>query len=507
MGLTAILVFSAAALLGRALLAWRPAARRVLNAALLAAGVLAVYALQSSSPLRGADFWLPSLSIWLAVAAWLLARPSMPAAATQPAAPVPPAGRRERLRPYAPGVGALALVLLLGLTRYSAPLCCLGPSRPPALPALLPGLALAAAAAALAAWLAAGRPHLAASSGIVLLLAALLALKTPALALALSAGLRRLSGQSAALAAPGDLAWVGFSYLAFRLVHTLREAQQGKLPALRLDEFLIYALFPAAYTAGPIDRAPRFIGELRVLNGEALPSRAAPAPAAPGEDLLAGGRRILGGVVKKFVLADSLALLALNPENALQVQSTGWMWLLLLGYTLRIYLDFSGYTDIAIGIARLLGLHLPENFDRPYLKTNLTAFWNSWHITLAQWFRAYYFNPFTRWLRSRPHKPPVWLVVLLAQFSTMALIGLWHGVSWNFFAWGAWHGLGLFVHNRYSDWLRPRSAFLDERPALQRAAAATGWLLTFLFVALGWVWFALPQPAQALAVLRTLFGG
>ncbi len=105
-------------------------------------------------------------------------------------------------------------------------------------------------------------------------------------------------------------------------------------------------------------------------------------------DDLAGLTRILTGCLKKFVLADSLALFALNPQNAVQTASAAWMWLLLLAYALRIYFDFAGYTDIALGLARLVGLQLPENFDRPYLKQNLTAFWNSWHITLSQWFRT-----------------------------------------------------------------------------------------------------------------------
>jgi len=96
------------------------------------------------------------------------------------------------------------------------------------------------------------------------------------------------------------------------------------------------------------------------------------------------------GLFKKFALADSLALIALNAVNAGQVKSSGWMWLILYAYAFQIYFDFSGYTDIAIGMGRWLGIRLPENFAHPYLKPNLTLFWNSWHITLAQWFRAYF---------------------------------------------------------------------------------------------------------------------
>jgi D-alanyl-lipoteichoic acid acyltransferase DltB (MBOAT superfamily) len=281
----------------------------------------------------------------------------------------------------------------------------------------------------------------------------------------------------------------------------LREKQAGKLPVFTLPEFAAYALFFPAYTAGPIDRAPRFITELRQRFSSPAGFQAEARPLAVADTLM-GGERILWGVFKKFVLADSLAIFALNAQNASQVQSAAWAWVMLLGYTLRIYLDFSGYTDTAIGLGQIIGLKLPENFARPYLQPNLTAFWNSWHMTLAQWFRAYYFNPLTRWLRTRPAKLSIGLVVFITQLSTMMLIGLWHGVTINFLMWGAWHGLGLFIHNRYLEWLRPYQDALEARPRLAQAMRLTGWAATFVFVMLGWVWFALPGFGQAI----TFFG-
>jgi alginate O-acetyltransferase complex protein AlgI len=296
-----------------------------------------------------------------------------------------------------------------------------------------------------------------------------------------------------------DLRWVGFSYLAFRLLHALRDRQMGRLPDYSLGEFAVYALFYPAYAAGPIDRSQRFIGELRKNESRVLRMDLAA--------ISTGGWRILIGIFKKFALADSLALIALSPQNASQVDGAGWTWLLLYAYALRIYFDFSGYTDIALGLANWMGFNLPENFDNPYLRQNLTAFWNSWHITLAQWFRAYFFNPVTRFLRMRPEKLPAWAVILIGQLGTMLLIGLWHGLTWNFAVWGAWHGLGLFVHNRWADWVRPRVAGLAGRPRLQRALAFGGWLLTFHYVVLGWVWFALPDMDKAWIIFRKLFGG
>jgi D-alanyl-lipoteichoic acid acyltransferase DltB (MBOAT superfamily) len=209
---------------------------------------------------------------------------------------------------------------------------------------------------------------------------------------------------------------------------------------------------------------------------------------------------------KKFVLADSLAMIALSPQNSAQTSSTLWLWVLLYAYGLRLYFDFSGYTDIAIGLGKFLGIQLPENFASPYTRVNLTAFWNSWHITLAQWFRAYVFNPLTRALRSKPEKFPAWLIVLAGQLSTMLLIGLWHGITWNFAVWGLWHAVGLFIHNRWSGWSRLRYTETSQPEGIQRMIALGGWFLTFQYVTLGWVWFALPTIPSSLDAFRKLLG-
>ncbi|MCL4261185.1 MAG: MBOAT family protein, partial [Anaerolineales bacterium] len=168
----------------------------------------------------------------------------------------------------------------------------------------------------------------------------------------------------------------------------------------------------------------------------------------------------------------------------------------------QIYFDFSGYTDIAIGIARLVGIKLPENFNSPYTKPNITQFWNSWHITLTQWIRSYFFNPFNRWIRG--YNIPAWTMLLLGQLATMFLIGLWHGITLNFILWGAWHGLGLFLQNRWSDFAKKR--FNINNPRAQKALHIGGVLLTFHFAALGWVFFALSSPVLSFNVIMKLFG-
>ncbi len=476
MTLIHILVFSGLSLAAAGLGRWLPG-ERFRSSLLIIVSLLAVYWLQPATAIHSLDFWLPTVSIGLAALVWAVV-----------------AQRDGELLRGSLKTGALILVTVaaLSLTRYFGPLCCLTPSRPPQVLMVAAGLAIIGGLVFLVIRLAGANRALTVAL-VVAILALFTVLKTEHLSIIASAGLRQVSGQSLELASPLDLRWLGFSYLAFRLLGALLDHHAGRLPAFTLGEFVTYALFFPAFTAGPIDRPQRFIGDLRH-----------PAGGFP-ERLVDGAWRILSGCFKKFVLADSLALLSLNGQNALQAQGATWMWAMLYAYSLRIYFDFSGYTDIALGLGKLLGFNLPENFAAPYLKTNLSAFWNSWHITLAQWFRAYVFNPLTRAMRSRK-ETPVWLILLAGQLSTMLLIGLWHGVSWNFAAWGAWHGLGLFIHNRWADWRRGKPSTQPVSSTRLRLAGFAGWFLTFNFATLGWVWFAMPDLTSALIVFQKLFG-
>jgi D-alanyl-lipoteichoic acid acyltransferase DltB (MBOAT superfamily) len=483
MTLLFILVFSACGL-G---IGWlRPG--RAFTGVVLVLSLLSIFWLQPLSPIRNLDFWLPMASIALTVFVWAVTFP----------------GETRSLQQALPGLAIITLVVIgIALTRYLDLLCCLTPLPPPQLLSVLMALALILGIWAAAYYLLPGKPSIAILA-VVVLVGLFIVIKSEALSEKASAWLRSLTGQSTELAASSDLAWLGFSFLAFRLLHAARDRQALRLPQYSLSEFAAYALYFPAVISGPIDRSQHFIGEV---------NKARDLQRQPGwqqratKNTIAGLQRILIGTFKKVVLADSLALFALNSQNAAQTSSTLWMWVLLLAYSLRIYLDFSGYTDIALGVSICMGISLPENFDRPYTKRNLTAFWNSWHMTLAGWFRSYVFNPFTRFLRSRNKDLQTWVVILCGQLLTMSLIGLWHGITWNFLIWGLWHGIGLFIQNRWSDWLGPR---LDERGFSSGASLALqtgGWLATFTYVCLGWVWFALPSPAAALSVFSLLFGG
>lgn len=482
---------------------------------LLAASLAAIFWLQPALPVRNLDFWLPVVSIGLVVLTWCSAQPLRDRAsvAQAEAGQEKPNSRGEgfSFRRFSnPDLTALLViagaVIAIALTRYTGSLCCLTATRPPALGQVLLAVGVLVFLGMLFLRRIRNR-RLLSNLMILVILSLFILLKTPALAERSSAWLRTLTGQPIALAAASDLAWLGFSFVAFRLLHVLRDFQTGKLPGYSLGEMTSYALFFPTYTAGPIDRVQRWIGE---LHGQGLQKQDLHKQGAVGRDeLQAGGWRIFIGIFKKFVLADALALIALSAQNAVQIQTTGWAWLILYAYALRIYLDFSGYTDIAIGLGRLAGFRLPENFANPYMKTNLTAFWNSWHITLAQWFRAYYFNPLTRALRSpSTNRAPVptWGIILIGQVTTMLMIGLWHGITINFAIWGLWHGIGLFVHNRWSEYTRQRAEILNQNKAFERLANAGGWLVTFNFVTLGWVWFSLPDPQMAVSFFEKLAG-
>lgn len=477
MTLTHIAVFSALALLNALLLPprWR-------SWLLLVASLVAVYLLQPRSPVRFVDFILPTATLSLVVFVW---------AVTQ-------AERRTRENLIALGL-VVGVIVVMSLNRYIHPDFRLTPSRPPATVAVLLALLLLSGLLLGLLRLVQQRRTALVTSSVVFIVALFVILKTSPLADSVSRLLREGAGQDVTLAAGAvDLAWLGFSYAAFRLLHILFDWRSSRLPETSLRVYLTYAVFFPAFTAGPIDRIERHLRDEADLPGTNLraPSR-----------WVAGVTRISIGIFKKFVLADSLALFALNEVNALQVTSAGGTWLLLYAYALRLFLDFSGYTDIAIGLAWLFGIHLPENFDRPYLKNNITAFWQSWHMTLSQWVRFYVFSPLSRTLLRRNPKPSPLLVVFSAQLATMIVIGLWHGVTWNFLVWGGWHGLGLFVHKVWSD--RTRGWYLDlkSRPRLLRLWTIAGVVITFHFVTLSWVWFALPDFDMALAVLVKLFGG
>ena len=468
---------------------------------MLIASIVVIFWLQPALPIRGADFFTPIATLVIIVLTWFITADD--------------ATRKQRKNIIILLVVA-SVVLLLNLTRFVPQLQFFTASRPPQLTTtllifLVTGLTLLV----LSRLMSFSASFL--TVGLVLTIGLFLALKVPTLTYWTVYFLRSLSGQNVYASRITDFAWLGFSYVAFRLIHTIRDKQSGRFPSVDVGEFITYVIFFPAFTAGPIDRLERFVKDVRAFpspqshedsktQGEKTLWLRAFEPSWLNGTVYPAGQRLLLGLFKKFVIADALALIALNDSNATQVTSTFWMWVIVYAYAFQIYFDFSGYTDIALGIAQLLGIKLPENFASPYLKPNLTQFWNNWHMTLTQWFRAYFFNPITRWLRSWQKPMSIPMMILLTQVATMLLIGFWHGVTWNFTLWGLWHGLGLFIHNRWNDATKAKAAAWATSPTKQAILNISGILLTFHYVAIGWIFFALSSPITSWQVILKLFG-
>ncbi len=290
------------------------------------------------------------------------------------------------------------------------------------------------------------------------------------------------------------LSWFGFSYIAFRLLHVLLEKRlNAALPVGTFEEWSVYNLFFSAQAVGPIDRWPRFAPDLQKDKRFSW------------EDFVTAWERILWGAIKKFFIADVLLLPLIPGSVPIEMTTPLYAWYQLYVYTFYLYWDFSGFVDIAIGIGLLMGVHLPENFNRPYTRGSLAQFWQSWHMTLSSWLRTYVFLPLSRsLLRTRLRRFP-WLIVLTANLVTMTLIGFWHGTNGRFIAWGLWHALGLFVHKLFSDRTR-RLQMTWKNTWRAQAFHVFSVALTFHFVVLGWVFFALPGLKDSLRYLALLFG-
>lgn len=298
------------------------------------------------------------------------------------------------------------------------------------------------------------------------------------------------SGTIAALAGMHQNPWfislfvpIGISFHTFQSISYLVDVSRGRTNAVRnLIDYALYLAFFAQLLAGPIVRAGLFFGEL--FNWR--------APAA--DDVTYGLTRIAFGLVKKLAIADQFAAISNAYFGAMSSHpGAPAAWSALFAFSMQIYFDFSGYSDIAIGCARLFGFVFPENFRQPYLATSITDFWHRWHITLSTWLRDYLYIP----LGGNRYGTPETLRNLMV---TMLLGGLWHGAQWTFVAWGGYHGLALCFE---------RLTGIGRRSALQASGLATAAraALTFTVVTLGWVLFRAPSFGVALGVYRALFAG
>ena len=265
----------------------------------------------------------------------------------------------------------------------------------------------------------------------------------------------------------------GISFFTFQALSYVIDHYHGRIRAQHsFWALLLYvSLFPQLI-AGPIVR-------YQTVETELLDRR------ERTEDVLEGLLRFVEGLAKKVILANNVALICEAVYHGSAAPAgTALYWLAALAYTLQIYFDFSGYSDMAIGLGRIFGFHFPENFDHPYMSLSITEFWRRWHISLSSWFRDYVYIPLGGNRVSRPR----WVFNLLLVWM---LTGFWHGAAWNFLLWGLYYGLLLIGEkNLWGRWLA-------------RMKKPLRWLYCFVLVVLGWVLF---YHSDRAALFRTLEG-
>ncbi len=285
--------------------------------------------------------------------------------------------------------------------------------------------------------------------------------------------------------------FIGASYYTLRALHFVIDARRRGTLDLGFLDFLVYNSFFPALIAGPIERADHFRETYERLG---RPSR---------EDLCEGVKRLFFGLLKRVVLGAILLQWAapiIGFDPAAPALPWWRAWCALYAMALFAYFDFAGYSDLAIGASRLLGIRLAENFDNPYLRGSIAEFWRGWHLSLSFWIRDYLFLPLCgrSASRLRPH---------LAALVSMTLCGLWHGPTGGWIAWGFLHGAGLSAHQAWTSWLRRRFR-LKKRLAASFAYRGLCVFLTFHFVALTWTLVSIdPRRLEpALAYFAVLFG-
>lgn len=279
---------------------------------------------------------------------------------------------------------------------------------------------------------------------------------------------------------------VGISFFTFQAISYVADIYRRQIQPAPLLDFAVYQAFFPHLVAGPIVRAAEFLPQLPV------PRELVRRDASRAALLVARG------LFKKVVVSSYLAGAIVDPVFAVPAQySAPEIIVAIYGYAVQIYADFSGYTDIAIGLALLLGIEFPQNFNRPYAATSLQDFWRRWHMTLSRWLRDYLYIPLGG---SRMGELRTYVNLMI----TMGLGGLWHGASMTFVAWGLYQGGGLVVQRWYHlhrvlpRRLRQPAGRTDQPLALTRWA---GWLVTFNFVCLGWVFFRADSFTTAVTIV------
>ncbi len=274
---------------------------------------------------------------------------------------------------------------------------------------------------------------------------------------------------------------LGISFYTFKTISYVVDVYKGKIePTESWLDYLFYLSFFPALAMGPIVRAREFLPQLRD-NKE--PTK---------QMIYSGFWLVLLGVIKKAVFADYLAQYSDIAFGSADGYSGFELAMAMIGYTMQIYCDFSGYSDMAIGLGRIMGFDLGINFNFPYRSLNPTEFWKRWHITLSMWLMDYVYIPLGG---NRKGK----LRQYFNLVATMLIGGLWHGAAWNYIVWGGVHGVGLIVHKITK---KPLDNYL---PSDNKAVKFVSWLLAFIFIVITMTIFGAGDVGTSWTVIRKSF--
>jgi alginate O-acetyltransferase complex protein AlgI len=286
---------------------------------------------------------------------------------------------------------------------------------------------------------------------------------------------------------------IGLSYMVFRCIGFVMDADTLE-ESVDLLSLCNYVLFFPTLLAGPLERFERFRD---FQDGVGLELNESPLPAL---------HRMANGFIKKFILADTLTALCFGPEADVVTWSGPTLWIGTLAQPLVLYLDFSGYCDIMIGLVRLMGFRMAENFNRPWLAHNIQEFWERWHITLSHFVRDYVFNPLSHFILSRTGSRWHFPLFMGLYFFSMLLIALWHALSWGFLMFGIMHGVllvGLQVYRRYGAPALPAS--LSKALAQSRICSWLSAGFTYCAVAFSMVFWC-QGVARSFTIFRLMLG-
>ncbi len=291
------------------------------------------------------------------------------------------------------------------------------------------------------------------------------------------------SGGWSQIADPGIALPIGISFYTFTQIAFVVDCARGKVTERNPVHYLLFVTFFPHLIAGPI-----------LHHGQIMPQFRERAPYRPDLDRIASGLMIFWiGLAKKIVIADGLADFVGGGFEFARIGTVSFVdgWAMALSYTVQLYFDFSGYTDMAIGLALLFGIRFPANFASPYQARSIIEFWRRWHMTLSAFLRDYLYIPLGGNRRGAIRRA-------INVMATMVLGGLWHGASWTFVLWGAAHGAMLIVNHGWRA-LRPATT-------PRQGGSLGGWMLTFAGVVFGWVLFRADSVSTAANIWRGMAG-